>query len=269
MEIEIIRKSLDSIMLRTEKGGQYWMARDLQENLAYSRWEDFEGVILKAIQSCESVGIDANNHFRETPKVVKKSNGVETSMKDYYLTKPACYLIAMCGDTSKPEIAFAQIYFTGQTIRQETFDAKTDEEKRLILRQKVKDSNKNLMVAAKNAGVINYGLFNDAGYRGLYEMGLAELKKKKGLDEKEELLDRAGRLELGANEFRILLTEEKIKNESITKEKPAIDAHHYVGQEVRKTIQKVGINPENLPVEPSIKKLTQQKKKEVKQLPKK
>ena len=101
-------------------------------------------------------------------------------------------------------------------------------------------------------------------------MGLSDIKKKKGLSPKEDLLDRAGRMELAANEFRITLTEEKIKNENIKIEKQAIDAHHYVGQEVRKTIKIAGGTvPEQLPVELSIKKLTSKKNKGTKALPEK
>ena len=153
---------------------------------------------------------------------------------------------------------------------QELEEAKTDQQKRLEARQRVKNAIKDLNAAAKNAGVLNYGLFHDAGYRGLYEMGLTDIKKKKGLSPKEDLLDRAGRMELAANEFRITLTEEKIKNENIKLEKQAINAHHYVGQEVRKTIKIAGGTvPEQLPIEPSIRKLTRQKKKELKELPEK
>jgi len=110
--------------------------------------------------------------------------------------------------------------------------------------------------AAKDAGVQNYAFFNDAGYVGLYGMHLAEIKRIKGIDLKEDLLDCAGRAELAANEFRITQTELKLRSEKIKGQKAAEQTHHYVGNEVRQTIKKInGTMPEDLPPAPSIKRL--------------
>lgn len=265
MNFEYIYKSLEGKKLKTEKGGEYWMAREIQGVLAYSRWEDFEGLIEKAKKACKISGIDVEDNFRETPKVIEKSNGVETSMKDYYLTRYACYLITMSGDTSKPEIAFSQTYFAVKARLQEVQDQLTDQQKRLKLRQRVKDANTSLNATAKNVGVQRYGLFHDAGYRGLYEMGLADIKRKKGLDVKEDLLDRAGRAELAANEFRITQTEQTIVQDGVKDEKGAIDTHHKVGKEVRETIKRLkNPMPEDLIAEPSIEKLVKMEAKEKK-----
>ncbi|MEE8450076.1 MAG: hypothetical protein V3S39_10630 [Thermodesulfobacteriota bacterium] len=122
--------------------------------------------------------------------------------------------------------------------------------------------------AAKEAGVQSFGLFHDAGYRGLYGMGLSEIKEFKRLDPKDELLDRAGRTELAANEFRITQTEDKLVRENVEREQNAINTHSEVGGEVRATIEKLGgTMPEHLPPEPSIKKLASGFKKEKKALP--
>ena len=94
---------------------------------------------------------------------------------------------------------------------------------------------------------------------------LADIKKYKGLDQKENILDRMGRTELAANEFRITQTEDKIIREDIREEKQAIDTHLNVGQEIRSTIKKLGgIMPEDLSPETSIKKLMNKKTKEIK-----
>ncbi len=179
--------------------------------------------------------------------------------EDYALSKYACYLIAMNGDTSKPEIATAQAYFVEQTYRQEHQEALSDEERRVLLRERVKDANRKLGGAAKDAGVRSamFGVFQDAGYKGLYgEIGVREIKRRKGIGDNEDLLDCVGRAELAANEFRITQTEEKLRIEGIKGEQRAIDTHHAVGRRVRKAIEEIGgTMPERLPAAPSIKKL--------------
>jgi DNA-damage-inducible protein D len=117
--------------------------------------------------------------------------------------------------------------------------------------------------------VQKYAVFQDAGYKGLYGMGVSAIKARKTIPSKEDLLDHAGRAELAANEFRITQTEQKLNRERIQGEESAIQTHHSVGREVRATIQKIGgTMPEDLPPEPSIKKLKTQRKKQLKSGPK-
>jgi DNA-damage-inducible protein D len=128
----------------------------------------------------------------------------------------------------------------------------------------VRNANRKLNSAAKQAGVQKFAIFHDAGYRGLYGMGLARIKNKKRIPPKEDLLDCAGRTELAANEFRITQTEDKLLRDQINSERDAINTHEKVGQEVRATINKLGgTMPENLPSEPPIRKLVSQRKKQV------
>jgi DNA-damage-inducible protein D len=252
---------LDASKRLSQRGGEYWMARDIQPILGYATWENFQKVIEKARMGCESTGIDPDNHFRDITKMIEAGKGAMVQKGDYFLTRYACYLIAMNGDPTKPEIATAQTYFAVQARRQEIQDQLTDREKRLQLRERVKCANLSLASTAKRAGVQRYGIFQDAGYQGLYEMGLAEIKKKKGIGEKENLLDRAGRTELAANEFRITQTEEKLIRDGVNMERQAIDTHKHVGHEVRNVIEKLGgTMPENLPPEESIKKLATKRK---------
>ena len=98
------------IQVTEEEQIEYWYARDLMRLLGYSRWENFEKAIGRAVESCETAQIDVLDHFREVTKLIVAGKGAKRSVKDYMLTRYACYLIAMNGDTSKEEIAFAQSY---------------------------------------------------------------------------------------------------------------------------------------------------------------
>jgi DNA-damage-inducible protein D len=260
---------LDDLKKTSIRGIDYWWARDLQNLLGYSQWRDFENVIKKAKMSCASVGGEPSHNFADKRKSVTSQDKSERFVNDIALTRYACYLVAMNGEPSKPEIAAAQTYFAVKTHQQELSEQDDAAESRLALRDKVKDAVKYLNSAAKEAGVEQYGLFHDAGYRGLYgEIGLPEIKKKKGIDPKEDLFDRIDRAELAANAFRITQTELTLRNQQIKGEQNARETHHRVGQEVRNTIKKIGGKmPEQLPAAPSIKQLKKEQKKKPKELP--
>ncbi len=254
--------ALDTARQTAKNGVDYFRARDLQVCLQYEEWRNFEAVIAKAMTACANSGAQISNHFVETTKMVTIGSDAQRTAKDYFLSIYACYLIAMNGDPSKPHIAEAQTYFAVQTRRQEQTDALTEQGKRLQLRARVKDANKHLTGAAKAAGVHAYGLFHDAGYRGLYGMGLSAVKQHKRLATKDDLLDHSGRAELAANEFRITQTEQALKKDDVRGQRRAEETHHRVGAKVRRTIAELGGTlPEDLPPEPSIKKLTAKKRK--------
>ena len=234
---------------------EYWFARDIQKILGYSEWRNFQIVIQKAITSCEGTGIDPQYHFVETNKMVDIGGDTQRKIQEFYLSRYACYLIAMNGDSSKIEIATAQSYFAMQTTRMEEEERKASANNRIEMRSKVKEANKNLFGTAKGAGVKQFGMFNNAGYRGLYGMDLNDIKIKKGIG-KDDLLDRAGHAELAANYFRITQADHKIIRNNIDQENAAISAHEQVGRTVRETILDIGGEmPEDLKPEENIKKL--------------
>jgi len=244
-------------------GEDYWMARDIQPVLGYDNWQNFEGVIEKSKTACKSAGFRVTYHFIDTSKVITAGKGAKLGRADCYLTRYACYLIAMNGDSSKAEIATAQSYFAAQTRRQEL----NDQARRIALRDRVRRANNVLAGTAKNAGVQRFALFTDAGYRGLYGMGLKDIKQKKRLGASEDLLDRAGHAELAANEFRSTQTQQKLEREQIQGEGQAIYAHRIVAEQVRDAIKRIGgTMPEDLPAEEPIKKVIAAHKKANKQL---
>jgi DNA-damage-inducible protein D len=231
----------------------------MMEVLGYSEWRVFREVIERAMQACEMSGNFVADHFVPFPEMVEVGSGAKRQRDNWKLSHYACYLVTMNGDPSKPEIATAQTYFTIQTYRQEKQDRLTEEERRLLVRARVTDANRKLGGAAKQAGVqsAHFGIFQDAGYRGLYNgIGVKAIKRRKGISDKEDLLDCIGRAELAANEFRITQTEEKLRIKGIKGEQEAINTHLEVGKKVRRAMESIGSTmPENLPAEPSIKKL--------------
>lgn len=262
MEGEIIvnqTPDFESIKSISPYGAEYWSARDLAPLLGYSRWERFEVAVRRAMIACEQVGQVSDDHFRASSKMVSLGSGAGRGIKDYLLSRFACYLIAQNGDPRKPEIAAAQAYFAISTRQNELSQLLQEQEERVELRERVSENNKALASAASASGVLsrNFGMFQNAGYRGLYGgLDVAGIKERKGISQREDVLDRMGRAELAANNFRITQTEGRLRKEGVVGQSAAMDVHHEVGKKVRKAIDDIGgTMPEDLKPEPSIKPL--------------
>ena len=259
------RLSFESLKKFNQHGMEYWSARDLQGCLGYSQWRYFENALKKAIVSCKRSGNDPQNHFAGVRKMVAIGSQTERDIDDWHLSSFACYLIAQNGDPRKPEIAEAQKYFAIQTRRQEFSDEMAADLERLELRKQAAIEFKALSGAARDAGVQNkmFGVFHDAGYKGLYGgLGVDAIKARKGIDPKEQLMDRLNATELAANQFRMTQTREKLKLEKIKNQRDAIETHEMVGKEIRAAITKIGVAmPENIPPAESIKNVKKRLKK--------
>ncbi len=255
-----------------EDGNEYWFARDLAPLLDYQQWRNFMLVIDKARQACEKSGRAVADHFADISKMVDIGSGAQREVADVRLSRYACYLIVQNGDPTKPVIANGQTYFALQTRRQEPNDDEkfarlSEDEKRLAIRNELAEHNKQLAAAAKDAGVdtpLDYAIFQDHGYKGLYGgMGAKDIHARKGLKKSQKILDHMGSTELAANLFRATQAEEKLKRDNISGKQRANQAHFEVGQKVRQTIQELGgTMPENLPVpKQSVKQIESAKKK--------
>jgi len=247
-----------------ENGTKYWWASEFSKMLEYANLTSFMSPINKAIKACMTANIDYFEDFRREVRIVDGNQ-----FEDIKLSRFACYMIAMNADIKKEAVAKSQAYFADQVEKINIILEGSTEIDRLTIREDIKDSNISLNSAAKNAGVVNFGLFHDAGYKGLYNRGIGEVKKIKGIKDSADHFDYMGRAELSANLFRITMTEERLKNQPLKNEKLAIGIHKQVGKEVREmVIRNTGKAPEYLKTE---RKLNDVKKdlKKVKALNKK
>jgi len=252
-------QSFENLKQVNDHGAEYWSARDLQPLLGYSQWRRFEDAINRAITSCEQSGNNPEHHFAGAGKPITGGKGAVQVVQDYQLSRFACYLIAQNGDPRKPEIAQAQKYFAIQTRRQELSEQLASDMERLEMRKQTSEEFKALSGAARQAGVQNrmFGIFHDAGYKGLYGgLGNEQIKTRKGVPAKEQLMDRMNATELAANQFRMTQTRDKLAREGIRDQQQAIRTHEQVGKEVRAAIERIGgERPENIPVAEHIKEV--------------
>ncbi len=258
-EVTIAGKSFEELKQVNEYGAEYWSARALQPMLGYSQWRRFEQAIERAITSCKESGNPPEHHFAGAGKPITGGKGAIQVVDDYQLSRFACYLIAQNGDPRKPEIARAQQYFAIQTRRQELSDQLSADMERLELRKQTSEEFKALSGAAQDAGVQSrmFGVFHDAGYKGLYGgLGRESIKQRKSIPEKDNLLDRMNATELAANQFRMTQTRDKLARDNIRNQSHAIQTHENVGKEVRDAIKRIGGTlPEQIPPAEHIKEV--------------
>jgi len=265
-------KTFEDIRQTNESGADFWSSRQLAKILDYAEYRNFLPVIEKAKQACTKSGQKIEDHFVEMHEMIELGKGGKREFPAIALSRYACYLIVQNGDPSKSVIANGQTYFAIQTRRQELSDDEAfqklrEDEKRLFLRNELKEHNKLLVETAQKAGVettLDFAVFQNHGYKGLYGgLDAQGIHKRKGLKKTQKILDHMGSTELAANLFRATQAEEKLRRENIKGKEKANKTHYDVGAKVRQTIMELGgTMPEDLPVpEKSVKALDRKQKK--------
>ncbi len=244
-------------------GERYWFATDFMKMLGYETYAGFRGAINRAIGACTTIGIPVEENFIRVEREVDGKLGA-----DHKLSRFACYLVAMNGDTRKPQVAAAQAYLAGLAEATRQYAESALEVERLGIRDDLTDRERSLSGVAKQAGVETYSFFQNAGYRGMYNMSLNDLKELKGIpDLKRSLLDFMGKRELAGNLFRITETEATLKSQATHGQRSAEVVAQRVGERVRKEmLASDGTRPEDLPLERDIKDVRRELKKTEKTL---
>ena len=223
-------------------GGKFWYARDFMRMLGYESFEAFRKPINKAIATCTALEIQVVENFKQ---VQRQLDG--EIVQDFKLTRFACYLVAINGDVRKPDVAAAQAYFVTMAEAFRNYIQGSDNVERVQIRDEVSERERSWSSTAHHAGVQNFAFFQAAGYRGMYNMSMPELRSIKGVPGGRSLMDFMGRQELAANLFRITQTEAKINNEEIRGQRSLENAAMHVGKTVRNTMIKIsGQPPESL-----------------------
>ena len=264
-----------------DNGAEYWTAREMAKALEYAEYRNILPVIEKAKEACRNSGHDPDAHFVNATVSLTIGHNASRVGDDVLLSRYACYLIIQNADPSKEVVANGQTYFAVQTriaeIQQmaEYNALRTEEEKRVFLREELRQHNSQLADAANAAGVVTqkeYAIFQNHGYMGLYGgLDAKGIAKKKGIKDGKPILDFMGSTELAANLFRATQTEEKLRRENIKGKQAANMTHYEVGKKVRQTIKELGgTMPEDLPTGEDVKKVERRLKNAAKKaLPKK
>ena len=268
--INTIMKQYDSVVHKEEEVNiEFWYARELMPLLGYERWENFEKAISRAMSSCETSGIEILDHFREVTKMVTLGSGSKRNIKDYMLTRYACYLIAQNGDPKKEEIAFAQSYFAIQTRKQELIEERIAYIERTEARGRLRESEKRLSQNIYERGVddAGFGRIRSKGDTALFGgKSTQDMKKKLGVKDNRPLADFLPTLTIAAKNLATEMTNYNVEEKELQGEASITVEHIQNNSTVREMLGQRGIRPEDLPASEDIKKLERRVKSQEKKI---
>lgn len=265
-----IKEQFDLVIHSDENTNiEFWYARELMSLLGYERWNNFDKAISRAMDSCESGGIEVSDHFREVAKMVPLGSGSQREIKDYMLTRYACYLIAQNGDPKKEEIAFAQSYFAVQTRKQELIEERIALIERTEARGRLRESEKRLSQNIYERGVddAGFGRIRSKGDQALFGGHTTqEMKNRLGVKDNRPLADFLPTLTIAAKNLATEMTNYNVEEKDLQGECAITDEHVQNNLSVREMLGQRGIKPEELPPSEDIKKLERRVKSQEKKL---
>lgn len=260
MKTEIIQsltENFEDHAQQTESGVEFWLARDLQHLLGYSKWDNFVGIVSKAKTACNVSGHAASDHFADVGKTIQMPKGASKEVPDIMLTRYACYLIAQNGDPKKQEIAFAQTYFAIQTRRAELIEQRLLEAERVTARKKLSTTEKELseVIFEQTGGNNDFAIIRSKGDHALFSKNTQAMKAQWKVPDNRPLADFAPTIILKAKDFAAEITIFNAREHGMKSESAISQEHVTNNQAVRKTLLERGIRPESLPPAEDVKKV--------------
>jgi len=260
MKTEIIHSlttTFEGHAQKTESGIEFWLARDIQHLLGYTKWDNFLNVVSKAKTACAGSAHPLADHFADVGKTIQMPKGAEKDVPDIMLTRYACYLIAQNGDPKKQEIAFAQTYFAIQTRRAELIEQRLLETERLVARKKLTLTEKELsaVIYEQTGGNQDFASIRSKGDQALFGKSTQAMKAQWQVPDARPLADFAPTILLKAKDFAAEITIFNSREHQLASESAIAGEHITNNDAVRRTLLERGIRPESLPAAEDVKKV--------------
>lgn len=262
-DFEQYRIAFEEAKQSTEDFPEYWEARTLQELLGYPEWRSMEALIKKAMTNCKKTGQEVSDHFVVNSKMVQIGSGAKRKLKDYILSRYACYLIALNGNPRNKVVAYAKDYFAAETRKMEKLRARLKEHQadleRIDARKTLTQAEKQLSESIYSQGVTDgkaFGRIRSKGDKVLFGgNNTQEMKEKLEVPQSRPLADFLHTAVLGLKIFASGASAHNIKKKDLKNEQSMTSEHQINNKIARNAAISAGTAPENYPAQEDIKKV--------------